>query len=152
MTCDVSYEQLSALAAGDLSDAALDQHVAACDNCRRRLAALRDADAVVRSLPCAEPSSGGLLSVRRALSAEVRAHTAVPDILTLDEVAAFLRVTPDELHDVAADLPAFELAGRIRVRRSQLLTWVERREKDYMRHSIASRAARAVASGWKGVA
>jgi len=73
--------------------------------------------------------------------------------MTLDEVAEFLRLSPGQLDEVASDLPGFELAGQVRVRRAKLLEWIERRERSYLRNTVASRVARALAAnGWKGVA
>jgi helix-turn-helix protein len=151
VTCDVSYEDLAAFAAGDSAELA--GHAAKCDVCRKRLDALSSADDALRRLPRPEPSASALLKVRRELAREVRPDTATPEVMTLDEVAAFLRVSADQLGDLAAELPAFELGGRIRVRRERLVKWIEVRERDYMRNSIASHAARTMAAnGWKGVA
>ena len=58
----------------------------------------------------------------------------------------FLRVPVEELGDLSAELPAFEVAGRVRVRRDRLVAWIEEREHDYMRHNIASRVARTMAA------
>ena len=83
-----------------------------------------------------------VLAARRAVSRVLRRpHT--PEVMTLDEVAAFLRVGPDELAEVVELLPAFELAGRIRVRRARLIEWIEQRERDYTRQATGSWAARA---------
>ena len=68
---------------------------------------------------------------RRALSREVRG--VPPEIMTLDEVAEFLRVSVDDLEEVATDLPAFEIGGQVRVRRSKLVQWVEARARTYAR-------------------
>jgi hypothetical protein len=151
MPCDITYEDLAAFAAGDSADLA--EHVGVCDACRRRLDTLRSADETLLRLPRPEPSASALLRLRRELAREVRPDGAVPEVMTLDEVAEYLRVPADELGDLLADLPAFELAGRVRVRRARLLEWVEAREGDYMRNNIASRVARTMAAnGWKGVA
>ena len=151
MTCDVSYEDLAAFAAGDSAELA--GHVAECGECRKRLDALRSVDDALRRLPRPEPPASVLLNVRRELAREIRSNTPLPEVMTLDEVAVFLRVSVDQLGDLSADLPAFELGGQIRVRRERLVEWVEQRERDYMRNTIASRVARTMAAnGWKGVA
>ena len=55
----------------------------------------------------------------------------------------------DELDEIAEELPAFELAGRLRVRRQRLMEWIEHREQSYARGATATMAGRA-ATGWLG--
>lgn len=54
---------------------------------------------------------------------------AWPDVMTPGEVAAYLRVTPEELERELAGMPFFEFAGRLRIRRVALEEWVEGREE-----------------------
>ena len=82
-----------------------------------------------------------VLNTRRALSAQVRGAHA-PELMTLDEVAEFLRITLDNLEEIVLELPAFELAGQLRVRRSKLLEWVEAREHAWAASSAQSQVAR----------
>ena len=62
--------------------------------------------------------------------------------MTLDEVAAFLRIDPSDLGEVAEELPAFELGGQVRVRRERLIEWIQQRERAYTRQAGESWAAR----------
>lgn len=143
MDCEVSWEELAALAAGELhADRAreLERHLSACATCQGRLKALKGVDAALPTLARMEPSAAALLAARRALSELVRGPRA-PEIMTLEEVAQFLRVTVDDLTEVAAELPAFEIAGRIRVRRSRLIEWIEQRERARARSTIESEVA-----------
>jgi hypothetical protein len=155
MTADLTDEELAAYAAGDCApDAArrIEEELGRDGSVRRRLHAIRRADAALRALPRRGPSAAALLDARRALAAETRTGVA-PEVMTLDEVAAFLRVSTDDLAELVEELPAFEVAGRVRVRRARLLDWLERREHSYARNQLASRAARSLAAaGWKGVA
>ncbi len=147
MSCDVIYEELAAYAAGELDAARaaeIGEHLPACEVCRRRLEALAAADAALTRMRPEPPSPEAVLAARRALADAVR-RPAAPDVMALDEVAEFLRLTPDELEDVAEDLPAFELGGKVRVRRERLLEWIEQREREYARESMESWAARAAA-------
>ena len=144
MDCDVTYEELARLAAGDLDGeraGEAEAHVAACVVCRRRLDALRAVDGALAALPRLEPPAGAVLKARRLLSQEVRG-TQAQEIMTLDEVAELLRISLDELEEVVLELPAFELAGQLRVRRSRLLEWVEAREHAYARSSAQTEVAR----------
>ncbi len=54
---------------------------------------------------------------------------AQKEILTTDEVAAFLQVTPEQLGEEIQTMPFFEFAGRLRMRKKTLLEWIEKREK-----------------------
>jgi len=142
--CEITYEQLAALAAGDLEAdeaAKLGQHVEQCDRCRDRLAALANADQALASVHPVTPPAGALLAARRAFSDELRSRA--PEIMTLEEVGEFLRVTGEQLGEIVEELPAFEIAGQIRIRRARLTEWLEQRERDYTRQSAASWAATA---------
>jgi len=143
MDCDVTYEDLSRLLAGDLGAEQardIEAHAAACGACRRRLSALASLDDALRALPRHEPSPGAVLRTRRALSAEVRGRRE-PELMTLDEVAEFLRITLDDLEEIVLELPCFELAGQLRVRRSRLIEWVESRERAWSASSARSEVA-----------
>ncbi len=156
MQCDVRYEDLSRLVAGELDHLvperveALHEHVSACACCRARVHALREVEAVLRRLTRAEPSARAVLKTRRAVSRELEGEA--PEIMTLDEVAEYLRVTRGDLEE-ARGLPAFEIAGELRVRRSRLVEWMEERERAYVRSNVESDLARILAGDFgKGVA
>jgi anti-sigma factor RsiW len=155
MSCEISYEELAAFAEGDLPadrQAAIERHAASCDVCRKRLAGLRAVDAALRSLPAERPSAETILAARRLLSEETRPRRE-SEILTLEEVAVFLRIEPADMRPFVTDLPAFELGGQIRVRRSKLLEWVEQRERQFSRTGTARAIARIrPVEPWKGVA
>jgi len=143
MTCERKHEELAAFAAGDLdpeSAAALKGHLEGCAVCARRLAAIRETDARLKLLPRLRPSAGAMLRTRRALNEELRARPA-PEVMTLEEAAAFLRVEPDDLREAASQLPAFEIGGRIRIRREKLIDWIARRERVYARSTAESDVA-----------
>jgi len=146
VNCDVTYEELAAVAAGELNaarEAEVLAHLPDCERCRRRVAALRRADNVLAGLRAPEPPAEAVLAARRAVAAIVHRPEAV-EVLTLDEVAEFLRITPEQLDELVEELPAFELAGHVRVRRARLVEWIERRERDYARQTAGSWAAHAM--------
>ena len=143
MNCDVTYEELAALAAGELPserEAEVLAHLPDCGRCRGRLAALRRADAVLHALPPLKPPAEAALAARRAVAPVVRG-TRAAEIMTLDEVAEMLRIGPEQLDEVVEELPAFELAGQVRVRRARLIEWIEQRERDYAGQTAGSWAA-----------
>ena len=145
MSCDVTYQELVAFVSGD-ADAErrehIDGHAVGCRRCRKRLEALRRSDAALKGLAKVAPSGSAILAARRAFS-EVTRGPRAPEIMTLADVAEFLRVTPEQLGEMVEELPAFELAGQVRVRRDRLIEWVQQRERDYARGAAASWAARA---------
>lgn len=144
MSCTVTAEEIARLAAQDLDEARAQEvqaHAASCPECCERLAALRRLDVALGALPRLEPPASAILKARRALAAELRAPAA-PEILTLEESAAFLRISLDELEEIVLDLPAFELAGQLRIRRARLIEWVEARERAFTRNRAQSEIAR----------
>jgi len=143
MIC-MSHETLAQFAAGDMDAAEIsdaEAHILQCPECRRRLEAVRTADAALCLLKRAEPSAKALLATRRLISEEIRVPQP-SEIMTLDDVAEFLRIGPAEMEEIAEEFPAFELAGEIRIRRAKLLDWIEHRERQYLRQTIESRTAR----------
>lgn len=151
MSCEVTYEELAAFEAGDLDaerQAAVTAHVAQCERCRQRLATLRELDMALADVPRIDPSASSMLAARRAISEVTRPRQHRREqIMTLQEVAAFLQLGPNEMGEIAEELPAFELAGQVRVRRSRLIEWIEQRERNYGRQVAASSAASAKAGG-----
>lgn len=154
MTCELTDLELAELSAGDLTPeqaAKIEQHVAACAECQRHLAVLREADNVLRTLPRMAPPAHAVLDTRRLLADEFASGET--EIMTLDDVAAFLRISPDELGEIVGELPAFELAGRVRVRRARLVEWIEQQEIRYRMQNTESDLARIAAGAFgKGVA
>ena len=155
MNCEIEYDELSGLVGGELDAGRaveLRRHLGACEHCRERMAALNRSDRMLKAMQPLLPPAEAVLAARRALAPEVRLAPA-SEIMTLDEVAEFLRITPEQLGEVVEELPAFELAGQIRVRRQRLIEWVQQRERDYTRQAAESWAAKSTAIGLgRGVA
>jgi len=146
MDCDWSHEELAAFTDGDVTPeraAEADAHLRACDTCRRRVATLREVTASLSALAGEEPPSGISLGTRQALLRELRTAPE-PEVMTLEEVAEFLRVPPGDLAAVVSELPTFELAGHLRVRRAALEDWIARRERRQRRQVAESQVARAL--------
>lgn len=149
--CEMTYEELAAFAAGDLDarrHSGINDHLLRCERCRDRIDALGRADEALAELVPAKPSPRAVADVRQALSQAIRTE-APPQVMTLEQVAMFLQITADQLGEIAETLPAFELAGQIRVRRVRLVEWIEQRERDYSRNSAASSAAQAKSTQWR---
>jgi len=144
MPCTLDPERLVAWLDGDLRGAAaarIAAHVAACPQCRDRAAGLtRQAEALRHEIDCEVPGDV-LARLHEALPA-AGAAGGCPEVLTLEDVARYLRVGLDDLDRVAADLPAFEIAGQVRVRRTELERWIARREQDYAAQRLRETLAR----------
>ena len=140
----MTYEELAGFVSGDVEESRvriIEAHVSECQACRRRLEVLSQVDSSLNQLHRSEPPASALLKARRILSAELRA-SETPEIMTLDDIARFLRVDDDALGEIVEDLPAFEIAGEIRVRRAKLIKWVEQRELAYMKSTTQSGVSR----------
>jgi hypothetical protein len=147
MDCDVTHEQLAAYGAGDADAelaARIEEHLPSCEACRRLLEAIGQTDSALRLLPRIAPPAAALLAARQALSAELH-RAGAPEVLTIEEAAQFLRVSPDDLDDVMPELPVFEVGGQIRVRRSKMIQWIEKRERAHARERAQSDIARILA-------
>lgn len=62
----------------------------------------------------------------------------LPEVLTVDEVARYLRLSREELEAALDQLPFFEFAGRLRMRRESLIGWIEEREQRTQRERLMS--------------
>ena len=140
MDCKVTYEELAGWKAGNLPAPRarwIKAHTVACATCRTRLNTLDQSDLLLRSLSVPGPAAGAILAARRRLTGVTQPVTTA-EILTMEEAAEFLRLTPEQVGELIEELPAFELAGQIRIRRQKLLDWIEQRERGYTRQTVAS--------------
>ena len=149
MGCEISYEDLAAFAAEELESGRqneIREHISDCSSCRDRLAALERTDSLLAGLRPVGPDNSAVLATRRAIS-EVTRGLGVQEIMTLEETAAFLRITGEQLGEIMEELPAFELAGQVRVRRARLVEWIQQRERSFNRQLSESWASRASVHG-----
>lgn len=102
-------------------------------------------EALLHALVTDEPPAMAAARVRACALRELE-QSEPREVMTLPEVAEFLRISESELADVMGDLPAFEIGGRIRVRRTALVEWIKTRERRYRRHVMAGQAAAASGS------
>jgi hypothetical protein len=143
-TCTTTSDTLAAWLAGDLmADAAsaCEQHVASCPQCQAHCDELAAVDQALAAVQLEAVPPAALLATRRALAATIDAEQRAPEVMTLDDVAEFLQLPAEELEGVVHELPAFELAGRLRVRRQCLLEWIRERERRFQDDAAAQWAA-----------
>lgn len=69
-------------------------------------------------------------AVNEALRADEAAATPRA-VMTLAEVAAYLRVTPAVIEGLLGQLPCFELGGRLLFRREAVDEWIQHRERAF---------------------
>ncbi len=76
-------------------------------------------------------STEGELRLSSAVSAELEdAAPAQPrPVMTLDEVAAYLRVSPATIEELLPEIPCFELGGQLLFRRDSIDAWTRNRER-----------------------
>ena len=82
-----------------------------------------------------------LLSVKKKTERSATSDTHLqhnPEVLTMEEAAAFLRVSIEDLEKEFHTLPVFSIGGRMRIRRSQLIEWIEERERMIRGHRVLS--------------
>lgn len=64
------------------------------------------------------------------------------EVLTPQEVAAYLKVPVEDVVARLDELPAFEFAGRVRFRRSALVDWLSEREGRWRQEAVAGELLR----------
>ncbi len=71
------------------------------------------------------------LRMQEAVGKELRGlESAAPrPVMTMDEVADYLRVTSKTLEDYLGDIPSFELGGKLLFRKDSVDEWTRKREK-----------------------
>lgn len=133
------------------------EHLAVCSQCQQEAESLRAASQLVRSLAPIQPSEAWDLSLQRKLMAhrcreltdelirirhiaeELSARLAAleqaemdlraeHDLMTVEELAAYLRVSPQKVYEMLDDIPHIELNYEIRFRRSSVDQWLKLRE------------------------
>jgi len=137
VTCLECQQLLSPYQKGELGreDAeGVASHIANCPACASRVAALGQLDSLLRGLPSPPPPSAVLMSVRERVHQDI----AGGEIMDAGQVAAFLRLTQEQVLDSLDELPCFEVAGQIRFRRAALMQWIEDREAARRRDALRS--------------
>ncbi|MCE9591091.1 MAG: zf-HC2 domain-containing protein [Planctomycetes bacterium] len=143
MACSVTYDELAAYASGECEagrGAEIARHLAVCEACRGRMHAIAAADRALAAPPRWEPSAGAVLAASRAIARATAPPAPIePGIMTLEEVGRHLRLNPEQLDEIVETLPAFEIAGQVRVRRQKLYEWIDQRERMFRGASMGAR-------------
>ena len=78
-------------------------------------------------------SNSASLKIQMALKEELdQIRNAPPKpVMTITEVADYLRVTPEIVEDRLGEIPCFEFGGKLLFRKEALDEWIQIREKYY---------------------
>ena len=78
-------------------------------------------------------SDKAALKIQAALDEELsRIRNAPPKpIMTLPEIADYLRMTPEIIEEHLDDIPCFEFGGKLLFRKEAVDGWIKIREKNY---------------------
>lgn len=148
MKCPDFRTRMPAYIDGDLPQQereALENHLAKCRSCHRQFDSLKQGDAALASLGQL-PVPAGILNQARAEITTGSGLETLSEIMTLNEVAAFLKIDSRVLGDLVEQLPLFELAGNLRIRRQALLDWIRERERDFARTHLQGELSRRLGS------
>jgi anti-sigma factor RsiW len=133
-TCDTCQELLPEFLEGALdADAAADvaAHLADCAACRAELRFVRGLTAAARRLPRPEVSDRVILRMLEGIrhpSTQPR-RTDFGPVLDIEDLAAYLRMDADALEPYLADIPCFELGGKLLFRRQTVEAWIRQKEQ-----------------------
>lgn len=132
-TCDKYQELVPEFLEGALdADAAADvaTHLADCAACRAELGFVRNLTAAARRLPQPKVSDEAVLRMME----RVRHGPGQPrriefgPVLDVKDLAEYLRMDVDALEPHLADIPCFELGGKLLFRRQTVEAWIQQKE------------------------
>ena len=133
MNCTECRNLLSACEAGELAEQdeeAVLEHTNGCAECRRLLRSVRAVTRTVEELEDPPPPQRIALEVLSAPALRSSAASFdAPEIMTPEDLARFLRLSPEELDEIIDLVPGFELGGRLRFRKQRVTEWIESRER-----------------------
>jgi excisionase family DNA binding protein len=108
-------------------------HAQGCAACRSDLQSLQRLLAALEGAAADELPRAARTRVMGALLA---AAQGAPEIMTLPEVAAYLRVSEATVRSALDRIPHFDVGGELRFRRAGLDRWIEREEQQPARSGI----------------
>lgn len=132
--CDKCQELLPEFLEGALdADAAADvaTHLADCAACRAELGFVRNLTAAARRLPQPKVSDEAVLRMMERVrhpSGQPR-RTEFGPVLDVNDLAEYLRMDVNTLEPHLADIPCFELGGKLLFRRQTVEAWIQQKEQ-----------------------
>jgi len=136
---------------------AIQNHLRNCPQCQAEYESLKRTSNLVKQLPAIQPSANWDIAFQNKLAAsqykqlaedfkrlrelaeELTARlaqfeqlelnqNAEQDLMTVEEVAAYLRVSPEKIYEMLDELPYIDLNYELRFRKSSIDQWLRSRE------------------------
>ncbi len=133
MNCKECKPLISSYIDGESEDADVEgvrKHLEECAECRAELEVLEGIALAATGLARFEPDEDVVLAISSAVhecSLPPR-RTQFGPVLDMDELADFLRVDKDTVGAYLAEIPCFELGGKLLFRRKSVEQWIRGRE------------------------
>ena len=123
---DYIYNELS-----DADRKEFEKHLYSCSECREIMSSFQNTSVLMDTVKGVEPSielSAAVIDKVRTPQPE--SASGNDEILTLFELARFLKITESEVYELLSDIPYLKFAGRIRFRKSSIEKWLEISEEN----------------------
>lgn len=139
MNCQTFQEHLSEYLTGELRGVAVHEaHLKQCDECQEALRQFqRFTDLMDELSPPRLPESDRIEILSQVLTPAAVHHA--PEIMDAAELCRYLGVTEEQLEREMENLPAFEFAGQLKFRKSDLDEWIQTRVSSRERDIAQSR-------------
>jgi hypothetical protein len=108
-------------------------HLEFCESCRKELDELGTIRASLQSFTHIQLPDESDLRIRRNLRTGSDQLSTRDEILDIEGVARFLKVSVTDVVDILDQLPSFEVGGKIRFRRDRIIEWIKDQEKKLVR-------------------
>ena len=136
MNCRQCKTYLSEYQEGKLSKKIrqeIKKHLKICPVCRKELVILDKLMSLTHNLPRHTPGDNVILNIKSAIykQSKKERRTEFGQVLDTEELAEFLRVSPEIIKDYIDELPCFELGGKILFRKKSIEEWIERKEMGF---------------------
>jgi len=118
----------------------VEAHLSACPACSRVLTAMRRTTHEIGQLADTPPSRSMSVRVLDQVDAMRTPDLGqAPAVMTPEDLAMFLRVSPAALAEVIDTIPGFDIGGELRFRKERVEEWIQQRERERDRSAIYSR-------------
>ena len=142
MNCSEVSTLISAFLAGDLTKEetlAVDEHLKECPQCQELSEQYGQLDLLVEKWSKSEMSPSLIESTLHSIQQRIYGNDLPKDeILTPEEVAAFLKIPTRTVYEMTNVLPFIHLGDHLRIRRESLLAWIEEEESRSRRRALAA--------------
>ena len=124
--------------------ALFEAHLSTCPECQSEILRLAQLRSIMKEHLDFRLSDDADIRIRVRLNQRDASRQSFGEILDMEEAARFLSIPITEMATVAGRLPGFEIDGRLRFRKEQLLRWVAEQEKGLSQNKLASETKESV--------